>query len=66
MRHDTRRTLFSCGLGVLLAGLALLGGCKGRNEPQAVAATTDAWPALINEWIESDLKADPLGAVSQV
>src|SRR6187402_422647 len=63
MRDQTRRT--SVGTAMLLAGLVLLGGCKGRNEAPPAAAATDAWPALVNEWIESDFKANPDSAASQ-
>ena len=63
MRDQTRRT--SVGTAMLLAGLVLLGGCKGRSEAPPAAAATDAWPALVNEWIESDFKANPDSAASQ-
>ncbi len=46
------------------AALALLAACGPKAEAPAAAARVD-WTATVNEWIESDLKANPDNAVYQ-
>ena len=64
MRAGSVRTFTSGGLALLLAAVLLV-GCKGRSEAPVAAAAPDAWPALVNEWIESDFKANPNAAAYQ-
>jgi hypothetical protein len=51
-------------MAVLLACL-LLGGCKARSEGSAVASSKEEWAALLRQWIESDLAANPISAAYQ-
>jgi hypothetical protein len=61
MRASTRQ-VWTCCTVLLLAGL-LLGSCSGRSKVSAAAG--DAWSSLLQEWIESDLAANPTGAAYQ-
>ncbi len=63
MRDEIRRT--SIGMAMLVAAMVLMAGCKGRSEAPPAAAVSDAWPALVNEWIDSDFKANPTSAAYQ-
>jgi uncharacterized protein (DUF885 family) len=54
------------GLAALLLGAAMVAGCTKQPDPAAQqAAASAAWTALVNDWIESDMKAQPLDAVYQ-
>jgi hypothetical protein len=54
------------GLAALWLGIAVLSGCAKKPDQAALqAAASTAWTALVNEWIESDMKAQPLDAVYQ-
>ncbi len=48
-------------VALLLAGVGLA-GCKARNAGTRTPTAAQAWAALLDEWIESDLKANPTGA----
>lgn len=51
-------------LAALVALLLLQTGCERRESPPVAAGTTApaAWSALVDEWLESDLRANPLFA----
>jgi hypothetical protein len=67
MRNEMKRCLQAATVALMVAGLAALSGCKDRIEtaPAVQAKPALDWPKLVNEFIEADLKADPLSAVSQ-
>jgi hypothetical protein len=48
---------------VAAMGMLALAGCQKKAEAPVAAAP--AWPQLVNEWIESDFKANPSSAVYQ-
>jgi hypothetical protein len=51
-------------MALLLAGL-LLAGCNARSQGERVANAEETWDALLQEWIESDLAANPISAAYQ-
>ena len=50
-----------CGIALIVAPLALVSAC-GENKPAETATPAVDWAATVNEWIESDLKANPSSA----
>jgi hypothetical protein len=59
MKFTSLRTLALCGTVA-----AMLAAC-GENKPATPAPPAVDWAATVNEWIESDLKANPGFAVYQ-
>jgi uncharacterized protein (DUF885 family) len=50
---------------VLMLSLLAVAACQKKTEPAAAAAPAADWPAFVNEWIESDFKADPISGAYQ-
>jgi hypothetical protein len=67
MRNEMKRCLQAATVALMVTGLAALTGCKDRAEtaPAAQAKPALDWPKLVNDFIEADLKADPLSAAYQ-
>jgi len=65
MRAHYRKYSVIAGLAALLVGLALAGCGKQPDQAALQSAAGAAWTKLVDEWIESDLKAQPTDAVYQ-
>jgi uncharacterized protein (DUF885 family) len=52
-------------LAALVIGVTTLAGCQKKTDAPATAAVSAEWPKLVDEWIESDLAANPDFAVYQ-
>ncbi|HXC60668.1 MAG TPA: DUF885 domain-containing protein [Steroidobacteraceae bacterium] len=63
MRASGKRLGLALWAGWLLGALALT-ACQKKPEAAPVAQVS-VWPKLVDEWIESDMKAQPISAVYQ-
>jgi hypothetical protein len=66
MRTDNRKCSGIAGLAASVVALVAVAGCARQPDQAAVqAAAAASWTKLVDEWIESDLKAQPTDAVYQ-
>jgi hypothetical protein len=65
MRSGANSRAAVAALAAMVIGLLTLAGCQKQTTAPAVAASSAEWPKLVDEWIESDLAANPDFAVYQ-
>jgi hypothetical protein len=66
MRADYRKYSGPAAIAALLIGIAAFTGCAKQPDQAAMqAAAAASWTKLVDEWIESDLQAQPTDAVYQ-